>query len=342
LELKNDTRLDFEAYDEMDDGAEDTRSNLGALVSADQAVEAGAEQAWVDEADEFDETELDVEADEVVVTDSLQLFLREVGRYPLLTAAEEVALAKRVERGDQSAKERMINCNLRLVVAMAKRYRGHGVPFLDLIQEGVIGLNRAVEKFDWRKGFKFSTYATWWIRQSCQRALGNQSSTIRVPIHVQERQMKLGRARTKLELALGREPTIEELAAETGLKVAHVDEALTTVDASVSLNLRVGDDGFELGELFADEDATDPLDAAGDALRSQRVAEALAKIDDAERRVIELRFGLDVEPQTLDAIGKELGLSRERVRQLESRALRQLQHELADLAAGGEDLALAA
>ena len=239
--------------------------------------------------------------------DSLSLFLREIGRYPLLTAAEEVMLAKRVERGDPAAKERMITSNLRLVVANAKRYRGHGVPFGDLIQEGTIGLNRAVEKFDWRKGFKFSTYATWWIRQACQRAISNQAHTIRIPTHVQERQQKLGRTRTRLELELGREPTLEELAEDTGYKLEHVDEALHTVDANISLNRRLGEDGFELGDLFADESADDPAEAGLAIVPQPRVEEALAEIDETERRVLELRYGFDGEPQTLEAIGKQLG-----------------------------------
>jgi RNA polymerase primary sigma factor len=278
-----------------------------------------------------------VSADDAVLADSLGLFLREIGRYPLLTAAEEVQLAKRVERGDPAAKERMITSNLRLVVANAKRYRGHGVPFGDLIQEGTIGLNRAVEKFDWRKGFKFSTYATWWIRQACQRAVSNQAGTIRIPTHVQERQLKLGRARTRLELELGREPTLEELAADTGYTLEHVDEALHTVDANISMNRQIGEDGLELGELFADENAPDPAEAGAAILRSRRVADALAGLDDAERRILELRYGFDGEPQTLEAIGKELGISRERIRQLEARALAQLEEELA-----GSDLDLLA
>ena len=166
--------------------------------------------------------------------DSLQRFLSEIGRYRLLTAAEEVELAKRVERGDLDAKERMITSNLRLVVSIAKRYRGHGVPFLDLIQDGVIGLNRAVEKFDWRKGYKFSTYATWWIRQAVQRSVANQGKTIRIPVHVQERLQKIWRERAKLELSLDREPTPEELAEATGLALDHVQEALAAADASIS------------------------------------------------------------------------------------------------------------
>jgi RNA polymerase primary sigma factor len=297
----------------------------------------------LDEPDtlEREDEELSAEPDELVLGDSLSVFLRDIGRYPLLTAAEEVVLAKRVERGDPAAKERMITCNLRLVVANAKRYRGHGVPFGDLIQEGTIGLNRAVEKFDWRKGFKFSTYATWWIRQACQRAISNQAHTIRIPTHVQERQQKLGRARSRLEVELGREPTLEELAAATGYKLEHVDEALHTVDANISMNRQIGEDGVELGDLFADENAADPAEAGALLIRNQRVADALARMDETERRVLELRFGFDGEAQTLEAIGKQLHISRERVRQLETRALTQLQSELADLAAG-DDLALAA
>jgi len=289
-----------------------------------------------------DEGSLQLDSVEPVVVDSLNVFLHDIGRYPLLTAAEEVELAKRIERGDRAAKERMITCNLRLVVANAKRYRGHGVPFGDLIQEGTIGLNRAVEKFDWRKGFKFSTYATWWIRQACQRAISNQAHTIRIPTHVQERQQKLGRARSRLEVELGREPTLEELTAATGYTLEHVDEALSTVDANVSMNRPLGDDGFELGDLFADENATDPAEAGEAIVRNRRVAEALARLDETERRVLELRFGFDGQPQTLEAIARELRIGRERTRQLELQALARLETELGDLAAGDDELALAA
>ena len=279
-----------------------------------------------------------------VLTDSLQLFLQDVGKHKLLTAAEEVALAKRVERGDKAAKERMINANLRLVVSIAKKYRGHGVPFLDLIQDGVIGLNRAVEKFDWRKGYKFSTYATWWIRQACQRAISNQGATIRVPVHVQERQQKLARARQRLEVKLEREPTIEELAKETGLKESHIEEALSTADASVSLNQSVGSDGDgELGDLFADRSAVDPADEADETLQRLEVRRAVEALQEPDRRVLELRFGFAGEQWTLEAIGKELGLTRERVRQIESRALTRLQHQLKDVVrADGADVVLAA
>jgi RNA polymerase primary sigma factor len=262
---------------------------------------------------------------------SLDLFLNEIGRHPLLTAAEEVVLAKAVERGDQAAKERMINANLRLVVSIAKRYRGRGVPFGDLIQDGVIGLNRAVEKFDHRKGFKFSTYATWWIRQAVQRSVAGQSRTIRVPTHVHERRNKLGAAARKLELPLGRPATPEELAEAPGLSLPHVDEALDVAEARVSLNRPVGsDDDGELGDLFADENAEDPEERADEYLRGQAVRLALAELPELERRILELRYGLDGEPHSLEAIGAELGISRERIRRLEGAALESLAGTLGD------------
>ena len=264
-----------------------------------------------------------------VTTDSLTMFMNEVGRHDLLTAAEEVELAKRIERGDKQAKERMINSNLRLVVSIAKRYQGHGLPLGDLIQEGIIGLNRAAEKFDWRRGFKFSTYATWWIRQACQRAISNQSRTIRVPAHVHERRVKLARVTRQFEAANGREPTNEELAETSGLELQHVEEALGAVEASVSLNQTVGEDGAgELGDLFADPLATDPVEEADTSLRHEAVRTALGKLPDTERRILELRFGFGGEQQPLETIGRELGLTRERVRQLENEGLARLAEEL--------------
>jgi RNA polymerase primary sigma factor len=258
--------------------------------------------------------------------------MNRAGRYPLLTAAEEVALSKRVERGDAAAKERMINSNLRLVISIAKRYQGHDVPLLDLIQDGVIGLNRAVEKFDWRRGFKFSTYATWWIRQACQRSVSSQSATIRVPTHVNERRAKISRAARRLQIELGREATREELAEAAGLPLKHVEEALDAAEAPVSLNQRVGseDDG-ELGELFSDPSAGDPAEEAVESVQRQEVRSALASLPERERRVLELRFGFEGEPASLEAIGKELGLTRERIHELEDAAYQRLVEEL-DLA----------
>jgi RNA polymerase primary sigma factor len=262
-------------------------------------------------------------------SDSLTLFMNEVGRHRLLTAAEEVELAKLVERGDRAAKERMINANLRLVISIAKRYQGHGLPFLDVIQEGVIGLNRAVEKFDWRRGFKFSTYATWWIRQACQRAISNQSAVIRVPTHVHERRVRLARARQRLEATLGEVPTYEQLAAATGLDLRHVEEALGAVEASVSLSQPVGSDGMgEFIDLLPDEHALDPAEEALESVERLALRRALETLPADQRRLLELRFGINGEPHSLESIGRELHVSPGRVRQLEDQALAQLEREL--------------
>jgi RNA polymerase primary sigma factor len=263
----------------------------------------------------------------------LELFLAEIGRHRLLSAAEEVRLAKRVERGDLAAKKQMINANLRLVVSIAKRYRRLGVPFLDLIQEGTLGLNRAVEKFDWRRRYKFSTYAHWWIRQAVERTIANQARTIRLPVHVIERRQKLARAARTLAPALGREPSLEELAEATGLPLGHVRQALGCAEASVSLNQAVGADGAtELADFLADPAAGDPVEEAERSLLRQTVQRRLERLPERERLIVERRFGLQGEPQTLETVGRELGLTRERVRQLEVQALKQLETELADLA----------
>jgi len=310
------------------------------------ALRAELEERGVEVLPGDDEADVDVEAPDPApvrehapaTTDALTLFMNEAGRYQLLTAADEVALAKRVERGDHTAKERMINSNLRLVISIATRYQGHGVPLLDLIQEGVIGLNRAVEKFDWRRGYKFSTYGTWWIRQACQRAISNQSSTIRVPTHVHERRVRLSRARRQLEAERGTAPTAEELAEATGLEPRHVEEALGAVEASVSLNQEIGEDGGgELGDLFPDLTATDPVDAADDVLRRESVRRALGRLPERERRLLELRFGVGCEAASLETIGRELGISRERVRQVEQDALAALSEQLDGLVTLDED-----
>jgi len=258
-------------------------------------------------------------------TDSLQLFLKDIGNHPLLTPAEEVELAKAIERGDKAAKDRMTNSNLRLVVSIAKGYRGLGMPFLDLIQEGVLGLNRGVEKFDWRRGYKFSTYATWWIRQAVQRGVANHGRTIRVPVHVVERQRKLTREGRRLEAELGREATKAELAEATGLPMEHVEGAINAASASVSLNRKIHDEeDTELGDMFADPEAEEPFEEVEESLRRQEVHKALDALPERERRILELRFGFEGDPWTLEAIGRELGLTRERVRQLETQALNRL------------------
>ncbi len=329
--------LEHELNDEEAEQITRELETIGLEVGQPQA-DADAKKLLVDAERKKEEAEAAVWAAEPLsgAADSLQLFLADVGRHKLLTAADEVTLAKRIERGDPVAKRRMIESNLRLVVSIAKGYRGLGVPFLDLIQEGTLGLNRAVEKFDWRRGFKFSTYATWWIRQSVQRAVANHARTIRVPVHVVERQQKLSRAARRLEVELGREATKMELAEATGLPIQHVEEALGAAHASVSLNQTVGaDDEGELGDLFADREAADPFEEAEESLRRQGVRRALDALPERERRILELRFGFEGEPWTLEAIGHELDLTRERVRQLEGQALSRLAalRELASLAA---------
>src|SRR6478752_2674530 len=258
-------------------------------------------------------------------TDALQLFLRDAGRHPLLTAAQEVELAKRIERGDMEAKTRMIQSNLRLVVSIAKNYRNQGLPFLDLIQEGTLGLIRAVEKFDWRRGYKFSTYATWWIRQAVARALADKARTIRMPVHIVERMQKMNRAERTLWMELGREPTLEEIADEANLPLQQAREVKAAARASSSLDAPVGEhEDATLGDFVAGEGPL-PDEQVEDSLRSQTLAEALHALPDRHRAVVILRYGLDdAEPKTLEEIGRRLGLTRERVRQIEVEALKRL------------------
>ncbi|HEX5198223.1 MAG TPA: sigma-70 family RNA polymerase sigma factor [Gaiellales bacterium] len=258
--------------------------------------------------------------------DGLDLYLAQIGRTPLLTKHEEQVLAQRIEAGDEAAKRRMVEANLRLVVSIAKKYRGHGVGFLDLIQEGTIGLVRAVEKFEWRRNLKFSTYATWWIRQAVQRAVANQSRTIRVPVHVHDRIRKIDRARRTLEAKLGREPSEEEVAKEAKLSVAEVRDADQTRLQTISLQRPTGDEGdTELGDMIADTSGEDVTETVGERMRNETLERALARLTPRTRRIIELRYGLGGgEPMLLEAVGREVGLTRERVRQLEQEALTEL------------------
>ncbi len=258
-------------------------------------------------------------------TDALQLFLREAGRHQLLTAAQEVELAKKIERGDMQAKQQMIQSNLRLVVSIAKNYRNQGLPFLDLIQEGTLGLIRAVEKFDWRRGFKFSTYATWWIRQAVARALADKARTIRMPVHIVERLQKMNRAERTLWTQLGREPTLEEIAEEASLPLQQALEVRAAARASTSLDQPVGEaEDAVFGDFVAGEGPL-PEEEVEVSLRSQALKAALEALTDRERQVVVLRYGLaDAEPKTLEEIGKRLGLTRERVRQIEIDSLKRL------------------
>jgi RNA polymerase primary sigma factor len=259
-------------------------------------------------------------------TDSLQLFLNEAGRYPLLTAAQEVELAKRIESGDKEAKDLLVNSNLRLVVSIAKRYQGHGLTLLDLIQEGIIGLIRAAEKFDWRKGFKFSTYATWWIRQAVQRGVANKSRVIRIPVHIVEREQKISRAERELVAKLERAPTDEEVAQRAKLPLKQVREVRAAARAVASLDKPVGeDDSASYGDLFASEEAT-PDEQVELELTEQAIHAAVAELPEREQQILELRYGLsgNGDPKSLEEIGRILGITRERVRQLEADALRRL------------------
>ncbi|MFL5922194.1 MAG: sigma-70 family RNA polymerase sigma factor [Gaiellaceae bacterium] len=259
-------------------------------------------------------------------TDALQLFLNEAGRWPLLTKEEEVELAKRIERGDPEAKERMINSNLRLVVSIAKKYQGHGLSLLDLIQEGIIGLIRAVEKFDWRRGFKFSTYATWWIRQAVQRGVANKSRTIRIPVHIADREQRIARAERALAPKLGRQPTEEEVAKQAKLPLKQVREVRQAARAITSLDRPIGSENEgALGDLFASEQVA-PEEELTVSLETDVLRRAVSQLPEREREVVKRRYGLngDRDPASLEAIGRELGLTRERVRQIEARALEQL------------------
>jgi RNA polymerase primary sigma factor len=260
-------------------------------------------------------------------TDALALFLNEAGRWPLLTPSQEIELAKRIERGDLHAKERMINSNLRLVVSLARKYQGVGdLSLLDLIQEGILGLIRAVEKFDWRKGFRFSTYATLWIRQAIQRGLADRGRSIRLPVNVAQRERKIARAERELSARLGREPTVREIASETELDPSAIEEMREASRVVASLDRPVGEDGdASLGDLLASEGAA-PAEEVEVVLREQAVRETVAALPEREREVIRLRYGLngDQHPQPLTTVGRKLGVSPERVRQIEERALAHL------------------
>jgi RNA polymerase primary sigma factor len=260
-----------------------------------------------------------------MTSDTLQLFLRDVRRHPLLSASEEVELAKRIERGDLEAKERMVNSNLRLVVSIAKKYQGHELALLDLIQEGILGLIRAAEKFDWRKGYKFSTYATFWIRQAIQRGLANQGRTIRIPVHIGQRERKIARVERELAAAHGRPPTDEEVAAAAELTLAELHETREVMRTITSLERPVGAEGeTELGDLLA-SDEIEPHEEVEIGLRDETVRAALNQLPDQEREVIGLRYGLGGDdPTPLREAGRRLGLSPERVRRIEHKALERL------------------
>ena len=274
-----------------------------------------------------DEEELDLDADtREFSTDALQLFLKDIGKVDLLTAAQEVELAKRIERGDHGAKQQMVEANLRLVVSIAKKYRNQGLPFLDLIQEGTIGLVRAAEKFDYRKGFKFSTYATWWIRQAVARALADKGRTIRMPVHVVEKLNRIGRSERKLRAELGREPVASEIAADLDLQVEEVVQIRRSAQTPVSLSKPVGDEEeSEFGHFLTDDTEPLPDEAVDSTLRTETLKRILSTLAPRERLVLELRYGLNGErPRTLDEVGRAFNVTRERIRQIENQTLKKL------------------
>jgi RNA polymerase primary sigma factor len=272
------------------------------------------------------EEEQPVEEAREVSTDALQLFLKDIGKVDLLTAAQEVELAKRIERGDHGAKQEMVEANLRLVVSIAKKYRNQGLPFLDLIQEGTIGLVRAAEKFDYRKGFKFSTYATWWIRQAVARALADKARTIRMPVHVVEKLNKIVRSERKLRAELGREPTPAEIGRDLDLTSDEVEHIRRSAQTPVSLEKPVGDeDESEFGHFLTDENQSLPDEEAEITLRKETLRKILGTLSSRERQVLELRYGLDGQhPRTLDEVGRTFNVTRERIRQIENQSLKKL------------------
>jgi RNA polymerase primary sigma factor len=312
------------ALDELDLDPEQIDAFYTALD--EEQIEVVVETAEPEREQQWD-------AEPEISTDTLQLFLKDIGKVPLLTAAQEVELSKRIERGDHSAKQAMVEANLRLVVSIAKRYRNQGLPFLDLIQEGTIGLVRAAEKFDWRKGYKFSTYATWWIRQAVARAIADKGRTIRMPVHVVEKLNKINRSERKLRAELAREPTAAEIAADLDLPLEEVEHIKRSAQTPVSLEKPVGDeDESEFGHFLTDESEPLPDEAAEVALRRDALRSILGALSPRERQVLELRYGLDGrQPRTLDEVGRAFNVTRERIRQIEHQSLKKLR-ALADAA----------
>ena len=319
VELLGDIELDSEQFDRI----LDTLSSLNIEVVKDDALPEPAVIA------ETPEEEIDISVPEgISIDDPVRMYLKEIGKVPLLSADEEIELAKRMEEGDVEAKKRLSEANLRLVVSIAKRYVGRGMQFLDLIQEGNMGLMKAVEKFDYRKGFKFSTYATWWIRQAITRAIADQARTIRIPVHMVETINKLIRIQRQLLQDLGREPLPEEIGAEMDMPTKKVREILKIAQEPVSLETPIGEeDDSHLGDFIEDQDATSPADHAAYEMMKKQLENVLDTLTDREENVLRLRFGLDDgRTRTLEEVGKVFGVTRERIRQIEAKALRKLRH----------------
>src|SRR6516164_8279575 len=328
-------RRGYVTYDEIQEAVPEVENNLdeydriyGMLVDLEVKVVDDPKEAEK-RTDEEEEPEAVLEPLEgVSIDDPVRMYLKEIGKVPLLNSADEIKLAKRMERGDEEAKRRLIEANLRLVVSIAKKYVGRGMLFLDLIQEGNLGLIRAVEKFDWRKGYKFSTYATWWIRQAITRALADQARTIRIPVHMVEVINKLARVQRQMLQDLGREPTPDELAVELDMTPEKVIEVQKYGREPISLHTPLGEDGdSEFGDLIEDSEAIQPGEAVSFTLLQEQLHSVLDTLSEREAGVVSMRFGLtDGQPKTLDEIGKVYGVTRERIRQIESKTMSKLRH----------------
>ena len=321
-----DLHLEEEQMDEILDALEKSGIDVLRITDDDDIPD---EELLLSDEDEVDMENLDLSIpDGISIEDPVRMYLKEIGKVPLLSAEEEIELAKRMENGDREAKKRLAEANLRLVVSIAKRYVGRGMLFLDLIQEGNLGLIKAVEKFDYRKGYKFSTYATWWIRQAITRAIADQARTIRIPVHMVETINKLIRVSRQLLQELGREPTPEEISEEMGMPVDRVREILKISQEPVSLETPIGEEeDSHLGDFIQDDNVPVPAEAASFTLLREQLVEVLGTLTEREQKVLRLRFGLDDgRARTLEEVGKEFNVTRERIRQIEAKALRKLRH----------------
>ena len=324
-EFFKDMELDADEFEKILDFLETNNIDVLRIMDDDDIDD----DIILDDEDEVEVEKIDLSVpDGVSIEDPVSMYLKEIGKVPLLSAEEEIELAKRMELGDQEAKKRLAEANLRLVVSIAKRYVGRGMLFLDLIQEGNLGLIKAVEKFDYRKGYKFSTYATWWIRQAITRAIADQARTIRIPVHMVETINKLIRVSRQLLQELGREPTPEEIAAEMNMPVDRVREILKISQEPVSLETPIGEEeDSHLGDFIQDDNVPVPADAAAFTLLKEQLEEVLGTLTEREQKVLTLRFGLeDGRARTLEEVGKEFNVTRERIRQIEAKALRKLRH----------------
>ena len=321
-----DLHLEEEQMDEILDALEKSGIDVLRITDDDDIPD---EELLLSDEDEVDMENLDLSIpDGISIEDPVRMYLKEIGKVPLLSAEDEIELAKKMENGDQEAKKRLAEANLRLVVSIAKRYVGRGMLFLDLIQEGNLGLIKAVEKFDYRKGYKFSTYATWWIRQAITRAIADQARTIRIPVHMVETINKLIRVSRQLLQELGREPTPEEISEEMGMPVDRVREILKISQEPVSLETPIGEEeDSHLGDFIQDDNVPVPAEAASFTLLREQLVEVLGTLTEREQKVLRLRFGLDDgRARTLEEVGKEFNVTRERIRQIEAKALRKLRH----------------